>query len=188
MSTPPVELPSRPESARVKSTASLGNESTGFQPAPHISRRDFKNRRRPRAAHKIVQKPQDSPEDPVFTHFRKIAEKKEDASCVFLLWSSENSESSTTWAVDVPTTNIESEDRIFTLLAKRYATERGFLRSYLSFRKFSRLKPVTVRYNQLIVCLSILTLSIVSVHLSFLGKVPSFHRTYKRGQLSQDLL
>jgi hypothetical protein len=95
-------------------------------------------------------KPSKLPEDPIFTYFQEETEKKDGASCVFLLWGSENSESFTTWAVDVPITDVENEHEIFDSLAKKYDKELGFLRRCLSFRKFSRLKPVTVRSHHLI--------------------------------------
>jgi hypothetical protein len=90
-------------------------------------------------------------EDNIFIHFQNAAERRDGASCVFLLWGSENSESSTTWAVDVPIADHENEEEIFRLLAKQYAKELGFLRRYLTFRKFSRLRPVTVCSNHAVV-------------------------------------
>jgi hypothetical protein len=101
-------------------------------------------------------KPSKLPGDPVFTYFQEETEKKDGASCVFLLWGSENSESFSTWAVDVPVTDIESEHDIFGLLAKRYYEELGLLRKYLSFRKFNRIKPVTVCSHRLIAFLPVL--------------------------------
>jgi hypothetical protein len=147
------DFPSRPESALVRNSE---NTTTGFQsasfsrgnpqtnqPALYKGLKRRNNKNRPRAVHNFPAKPPELPEDSIFIHFQKEA-KKDGASCVFLLWGSENSESSTTWAVDVPITDLESEDKVFKLLAEQYAAELGFWRRYLSFRKFSRLKPVTV--------------------------------------------
>jgi hypothetical protein len=113
------------------------------------------------------------PKDPIFTYFQEETEKKDGASCVFLLWGSENSESFTTWAVDVPITDFENEHDIFDLLAKRYYKELGLLRRYLSFRKFSRLKPVTVCPHCLIACIPVLRSNIVPIDLPFLKKILS---------------
>jgi hypothetical protein len=118
-------------------------------------------------------KPSKLPEDPIFTYFQEETEKKDGASCVFLLWGSENSESFTTWAVDVPITDVESEHVIFDSLAKRYYEELGLLRRCLAFRKFSRLKPVTVCSHRIIACLPVLRLNIVPIDLPFLKKILS---------------
>lgn len=77
--------------------------------------------------------PSKLPKDPIFTYFQEETEKKDGASCVFLLWSSENSEIFTTWAVDVPMTDVEFEHDIFDSLAKRYHEELSLLRRCLSF-------------------------------------------------------
>ena len=104
---------------------------------------------------------------------------KRDASCVFLLWgsgnsgNSENSGKFTTWAMDVPITDAKSEHEIFALLAKQYATRLGFLRRCLSFRRFSRLRPVTVCSNHLAAYPSVLNLSIVSIHWRFFNEILS---------------
>ncbi|KAI1508065.1 hypothetical protein KJE20_03537 [Pyrenophora tritici-repentis] len=145
MSSPLADPPSRPERARVKHSNNTAVEATGFQPVPHNSLKNSKSRRRPRAMHEVLPKLSKLSEDSIFTYFQEKTEKKDGASCVFLLWGSENSESFTTWAVDVPITDLESEHEIFALLAKKYDKELGPLRRCLSFRKFSRLKPVTFR-------------------------------------------
>jgi hypothetical protein len=147
MSTSIIDLPLVPESACIEPSKNLAIEATGSQPTPHRGGKHFKNRIRPRVMHVIAPKSPKPPEDPLFNYFQKEAERKEDASCVFLLWGSEKSESSITWAVDVPITHLKGEDEIFASLANRYYTERGFLRKYFLFRSFSRLKPVTVRCN-----------------------------------------
>ncbi|KAF2994861.1 hypothetical protein E8E13_004169, partial [Curvularia kusanoi] len=63
-------------------------------------------------------KPSNLLKDSIFTYFQEETEKKDGASCVFLLWGSEDSESSRTWAVDVPVTDIENEYEIFELLRR----------------------------------------------------------------------
>lgn len=178
MSSPLVHLPSRPERARVTHSGRTVAGATGFQPVLQNGPKKPKKRTRQRAMHvdllePSLPKPSKLPEDPIFTYFEQETEKKDGASCVFLLWGSANSESSTTWAVDVPITNVESEHDIFDSLAKRYYEELGLLRRCLSFRKFSRLKPVTVCYDRLIACLPVLTLSIVPIDLPFLKEVLS---------------
>ncbi|KAF2263256.1 hypothetical protein CC78DRAFT_581657 [Lojkania enalia] len=148
MSSPPVNLLLRPEKARIKHPEKTAVESTGSQPVLHNGLKKSKKRRR--AMHKVLlkpslPKPSKLPEDPIFTYFQEETEKKDGASCVFLLWGSKNSESFTTWAVDIPVTDVESEHEIFDSLARKYVEELGLLRRCLSFRKFSRLKPVTFR-------------------------------------------
>ncbi|EUC41909.1 hypothetical protein COCMIDRAFT_39991 [Bipolaris oryzae ATCC 44560] len=115
MSSPLVELPSRPERVAVG--------PTGFQPVPDNEPKKAKKRKRE----------------------EEEAEKKDGASCSFLLWGSEDSESSKTWAVDVSITNDEHEDEIFKALKKRYHKELGLSRILHVFKRFKRLKPVTFR-------------------------------------------
>lgn len=176
MSSPLVHLPSRPERARVKHSDTIAVGATGFQPVLQNGLKTSKKRTRQRAMYgdllkPSLLKPSKLPEDPIFTYFQEETEKKDGASCVFLLWGSENSESFTTWAVDVPITDVESEHDIFDSLAKKYYEELGLLRRCLSFRKFSRLKPVTVCCHRLIACLPVLKLNIVSINLPFLKKI-----------------
>lgn len=178
MSSQLVHLPSRPEEARVKHSEKIAVGTTGFQPVLQDGPKKSKKRIRQRAMHKVLldpslPKPSKLPEDPVFTYFQEETEKNDGASCMFLLWGSKNSESFTTWAVDVPITDVENEQDIFDSLAKRYYKEFGLLRRCLSFRKFSRLKPVTVCSHSLIACLPILRLSIVPIDLPFLKKILS---------------
>jgi hypothetical protein len=178
MSSPLVHLPSQPERARVKHSEKIAVGATGFQPVLQNGSKKSKKRTRQRAMHGALLKPSSLkpsklPEDHIFTYFQEEAEKKDGASCVFLLWGSENSESFTTQAVDVPTTDVESEHDIFDSLAKRYYEELGLLRRCLSFRKFSRLKPVTVCSHRLIACLPVLRLSIDPIDLPFLKKILS---------------
>ncbi|CAN9474201.1 unnamed protein product [Alternaria alternata] len=134
-----------PQRAFIKpSTEDIATEATGTQIASNNGRKSPRNRR-PRPAHPILPKPPELPEDNIFTHFQKEADRKDGASCVFLLWGSTDSERFPTWAIDVPIADSKSEDEIFTSLAKQYAEELGFWRRYLTFRKFSRLRPVTFR-------------------------------------------
>jgi hypothetical protein len=168
------DLPSRPESAHNKYTENVASEATGFQNTSYQGLKSQKNRRRPRATHDILPKPPESPKNVIFTHFQKKAEEKENVHCVFLLWGSENSEISTTWAVDVPIADPMNEDEVFASLAKQYATELGFLRRFLSFRKFSKLRPVTVCFNHIVAYLSVLKSDIVPVDQPFLKQILSF--------------
>jgi hypothetical protein len=178
MSSPLVHLPSRPERARVKHSEKIAVGATGFQPVLQNGPKKSKKRTRQRAMHGILLKPSllkpsKLPEDPIFTYFQQESEKKDGASCVFLLWGSENSGSFTTWAVDVPIIDVDSEHDIFDSLVKRYYEELGLLRRCLSFRKFSRLKPVTVCSHLPIARLPILRLNIVQIDLPFLKNILS---------------
>ncbi|CAN9451614.1 unnamed protein product [Alternaria alternata] len=137
------DIPPPPQRAWVKSyTEDIAAEATRTQIASNNGRKSPRNRR-PRPAHPVLLKPPELSGDNVFTHFQKEADRKDGASCVFLLWGSADSERFPTWAIDVPIADPKSEDEIFALLAKRYAEEIGFWRRHLTFRKFSRLKPVT---------------------------------------------
>lgn len=149
------DLPSPPATARIKHSKNTTVEASGFRLPLHKSLKDSKNRKRPRASHDITPKPREAPGDPIITYFQDRAEREDSACCVFLLWGSENSERFTTWATDVLIASLEDEDEIFALLAKQYAKELGFWKTWLSFRKFSKLKPVTVRHCNLmgVVCL-----------------------------------
>ncbi|CAN9408263.1 unnamed protein product [Alternaria sp. RS040] len=129
MSPLPADLPSKPERAHIGENAT---ETTEYENHPYKGPKSTKKRKPTRAIHGWL--------------------PKRDASCVFLLWgsgnsgNSENSGKFITWAMDVPITDAESEHEIFALLAKQYATRLGFLRRCLSFRRFSRLRPVTFRF------------------------------------------
>jgi hypothetical protein len=173
MSSPLVDLPSRPERARVKHSEKIAVGATGFQPVLHNDLKKSKKKGRQRAMHEVLLKPSKLPEDPIFTYFQEETEKKDGASCVFLLWGSKNSESFTTWAVDVPITDVESEHEIFHALTKKYDEELGLLRRCLSFREFSRIKPVTVCSHCLVACLPVLKLDVVPIDLPFLKKILS---------------
>lgn len=138
MSSPLVHLPTRPERARVKHSEKIAVGATGFQPVLQYSLKRSKERTRKWAMQGISLKPSllnpsKLPKDPIFTYFQEETEKKDGASCVFLLRSSENSEIFTTWAVDVPMTDVEFEHDIFDSLAKRYHEELSLLRRCLSF-------------------------------------------------------
>jgi hypothetical protein len=161
MASPLVDLPSRPERARVKHSENIAVGATGFQPVLQNGLKKSKERRRQQAMHEVLRKPSLSkpsnlPKDSIFTYFQEETEKKDGASCVFLLWGSKNSESFRTWAVDVPITDVDNEYEIFDSLKKKYDEELGLLRRCLSFRKFSKIKPVTVCSHRLLACLSIL--------------------------------
>ncbi|XP_014550299.1 hypothetical protein COCVIDRAFT_43137 [Bipolaris victoriae FI3] len=108
MLSPLVDLPSRLERARVEHSEEIAVGATGFQPAMH----------------EVLQKPSllepsNLPKDSIFTYFQEETEKKDGASCVFLLWGSEHSESFKTWAVDVLITDVEDEYDIFKSLKKK---------------------------------------------------------------------
>lgn len=171
----PADLPSKPERALTK--VHMGEISTKTT--------RYINRRYRGKAHDCLPKAQESPEPPkpselcelpklpgdnIFVQDQKVAKKRPDANCVFLLWGSgnsgnaENSGKFTAWAVDVPITDAESEHEIFALLAKQYATRLGFLRRCLSLQKFSRLRPVTVCSNHFVAYPTVLNLSIVPIH------------------------
>jgi hypothetical protein len=164
-----------PQRAFIKpSTEDIATEATGTQIASNNGRKSPRNRR-PRPAHPILPKPPELPEDNIFTHFQKEADRKDGASCVFLLWGSTDSERFPTWAIDVPIADSKSEDEIFTSLAKQYAEELGFWRRYLTFRKFSRLRPVTVCSSHVVACLYMLKSSIVSIDQPFFSEIFSLH-------------
>lgn len=178
MSSPLVDLPSRPERARIKQSEKTAIEATGFQPILQNRLKKFKKRRRQQPIHEASRKPSSPelsnlPKDSIFTHFHEKTEEKDGASCVFLLWGSEHSESFKTWAVDVPIADVEDEYEIFKSLRKTYDEELGLPRRCLSFRKFSRLKPVTVCSYRLMAYLPVLRLNIVPIDLSSLQKILS---------------
>ncbi|KAF5845595.1 hypothetical protein GGP41_009380 [Bipolaris sorokiniana] len=150
MASPLVDLPPRPERARVKHSEEIAVGATGFQSVLHNNLKKSKERKRQQAMHEVLQKPSLSepsnlPKDSIFTYFQEETEKKDGASCVFLLWGSEHSESFKTWAIDVAITDVEDEYEIFKSLKKKYDEEVGLLKRCFSFRKISRLKPVTFR-------------------------------------------
>jgi hypothetical protein len=138
--------------------------------------------------HDIIREPTETSKNYLFAYFQEEAEKQEDASRVFLLCGSKDSESSPTWAVDVPITGLESEDKIFQKLAQQYSTKRGLLRRYLSFREYDKLEPVTVCSIWLLSHLSMLTLNIVPKNLAFLWKILGFHGAFRSGRIPYNLL
>ncbi|XP_014554781.1 hypothetical protein COCVIDRAFT_39392 [Bipolaris victoriae FI3] len=151
MSSPLVNLPSRPERACIRNSETIAVTETGFQYVRRRCLKRAKERRRQQTMQEGVlkpalSKPSELPKDPISVYFQEEAEKKDGASCVFLLWGSENSESFKTWAVDIPITDVEdNEDEIFDLLQKKYHKQLGLSQIFLPFRKFRRLKPVTFR-------------------------------------------
>lgn len=138
--------------------------------------------------HGIIREPTETSEDSLFAYFRKKAERQEDASCVFLLWGSKDSESSPTWAVDVQITGLESEDKIFQKLAQQHSDKRGFLQKYLSFQEYDKLEPVTVCSIWLLSHLSVLTLNIVPNNFAIVWKILSFDGAFRPGQILYNLL
>ncbi|KAG9190017.1 hypothetical protein G6011_08105 [Alternaria panax] len=155
MSPLSADLPSPPETAHLRYPKGTVTRATGFESASNKDPKKPKDRSRPRPTPDFFPKPpkpsgpsgpSEVSEDKIFTYFQKKADREDGASCVFLLWGSRNSESFKNWAVDVPIAGFESEDEIFTLLSGQYTTVLSFLRRYLSFRKFSRLRPVTFRF------------------------------------------
>lgn len=211
----PADLPSKPPRALTKHhIGEIATQTTGIEDYPHEGPKSTKNRKRG-SAMQGWSNPQESPEPPelpesseppepselpelpgdnIFIDFEKVAKKRPDANCVFLLWgsgnsgNSENSGKFTAWAVDVPITDAESEHEIFALLAKQYATQLGFLRRCLSFQRFSRLRPVTVCSNQFVACLSVLNRGIVPIYQPLFKKILSPRWTFGPGQTPQDLL
>jgi hypothetical protein len=145
MSATSYKLPSRPERTFRGSPKSHVADSTGVEPATYTKSKDLKRRIRSEIMQKSVPEPTEKkPQNALLDYFENEAERKEDASCVFLLWGSRDSERFPTWAVDVQTTGIENEEIIFQKLAQRFSTERGFLRRAFSLREFDKLEPVTV--------------------------------------------
>lgn len=94
--------------------------------------------------HNIMQPPSRKLTDNIFAYFETETEKNGDARCVFVLWGSENSEKSTTWAIDVRISDPDAEEVIFHELKARYYAERGVWRKYFALRDFIQVKPVVV--------------------------------------------
>jgi hypothetical protein len=145
MSATSYKLPSRPERTFRGLPKSHVADSTGVEPAAFPNSKYLKRRIRSEIMQKSVPEPTErKPQNALLDYFENEAERKEYASCVFLLWGSRDSEHFPTWAVDVQITGIENEEIIFQKLAQRYSTERGFLRRTFSLRKFDKLEPATV--------------------------------------------
>lgn len=135
-------LPTRPQNVLPRNSPYRFVKATGFEPRDWSQQTSIRNRQqRPRAMHDITPGP---PDNELFAYFKKKAKKIDNASCVFLLWGSRDSERSPTCAVDVETTDLEDEGDIFQKLADRYFAERGLLKRCFSFREFEKLEPVTV--------------------------------------------
>jgi hypothetical protein len=147
MSEIPLELPSWPESVLAMPLQDYGLGSTGFEPTTHTNRKLLKSRRRSQIMHDNVRTPIEDLPNSLFDYFQKEAERKEDATCVFLLWGSRDYGRSPTWAVDVQTTGLENEEKIFQTLAQRYSAERGVLQRYFSLKEYDKLEPVTVCFS-----------------------------------------
>lgn len=152
MSIPSRGVPPPPEIVHLGPLKNRAKEATGSQPSFPTPDESPRNRKPTPLGYSLPKKSSEPPTDPIFSHFHEEANNVEDATCIFLLWGSANSELCPTWAVDVSVTGIESEEIMFQKLKERYATERGILRKYLSFRKLARLRPVTVRSNDVKIC------------------------------------
>ncbi|KAJ5026982.1 hypothetical protein J3E73DRAFT_232819 [Bipolaris maydis] len=158
MSLPLVNLPTPPQRAHVRHSETIAAGTTRFQPFRYnILKKDMERRRRQVMNEGYLKpsspKKSSSPnkskttKSSIFKYFKQETKKKESASCVFLLWGSENSETSNTWAVDDENDEEEKKDEkeIFDLLKKKYNKELGLLRFTHIFQRFRRLRPVTFR-------------------------------------------
>jgi hypothetical protein len=169
MSATSYKLPSRPERTFRGPPKSHVADSTGVEPATYTNSKDLKRRIRSEIMQKSVPEPTErKTQNALLDYFENEAERKEYASCVFLLWGSRDSERFPTWAVDIKTTGIENEEIIFQKLAQRYSTERGFLRRNLSLREFDKLEPVTVCFLCHLSYCYTLILNVVPIDLAFL--------------------
>jgi hypothetical protein len=147
MSGIPRELPLRPESVLTRPFQDRVLGSTGFELTTYTNPNFLKSRHRSQILHDNVRIPIGELPNSLFDYFQKEAERKEDASCVFLLWGSRDYGRSPTWAVDVQTTGLENEEKIFQTLAQRYSAERGVLQRYFSLKQYDKLEPVTVCFS-----------------------------------------
>ncbi|KAM7200169.1 hypothetical protein V8F20_005387 [Naviculisporaceae sp. PSN 640] len=101
---------------------------------PNITSRESKLRRhRPRKSHEMVstiplsEEPTDNPRLCSWvTYFGARAKNEGYKSFIFLLWGSERSERAPTWAVDVPLTDKDAEEKVFQSLKDHYHKFRGF--------------------------------------------------------------
>ena len=89
--------------------------------------------------------PSHTHESDVAMYFRKRAKDEGYNHFVLMVWGSEDSERGEAWAVDVPLTDFQAEDKAFDQLRTTYRKERGVTRSCLSLLCTSTLKPVQVR-------------------------------------------
>jgi hypothetical protein len=182
------DLPSRPPSVLLRPPKNYNSRSTGFEPAALE-----KSRLRQRIMQDSVPKPvpktaEIKTPNALLDYFEEESYRKEDASCVFLLWGSRDSERSPTWAVDVQITDVEKEGEIFQTLAQQYSTELGFLRRTFSLREFEKLEPVTVCFLWLSFHISVLTFSSVPHDMALLQKDVRFHGAFGSSQIPCKLL
>jgi hypothetical protein len=185
-------LPSRPDSVLLRSSKSHASGSTGFEPAAFKNTTDSKSKLRLRMYLSVPTTVPETPEtktpNALLDYFEEESNRKEDASCVFILWGSRDSERSPTWAVDVQITDVDNEGEIFQTLSQRYSTEIGFLRRTFSLREFEKLEPVTVCVLWLSFHVSILTFSSVPHDTALLPRNIRFHGAFGSSQIPCKLL
>jgi hypothetical protein len=191
------DLPSRPNSVLLRLSKSHTSGSTGFEPVVFKTTKYRKSRSRfnmmydsvPKTGSKTVPETAEiKAPNALLDYFEQESYRKEDASCVFLLWGSRDSERSPTWAVDVQITDVENEGEIFQTLAQQYSTELGFLRRTFSLREFEKLEPVTVCFLWLSFHISVLTFSSVPHDMALLQKDIRFHGAFGSSQIPCKLL
>jgi hypothetical protein len=140
--TPSLTIPRPPKDIHVRSSRDLNVGSTGLEPSSYLGRSALRNRRRKHPEHNI---PPIKPTDKLFAYFGKKAEAHSDSQCVFLLWGSEDSGKSATWAIDARISDSDAEETAFRELKEAYYAKRGRWRKYLSLRDVSQVIPVKVR-------------------------------------------
>jgi hypothetical protein len=140
------DVPSPPEAVLLRPSRDSTVEASGLQSSyhPHGQPALRARRRYQRPVHSIMQPPSPKLTDNIFAYFETETEKNGDARCVFVLWGSENSEKSVTWAIDVRISDPDAEEVIFRELKARYYAERGVWRKYFALRDFIQVKPVVV--------------------------------------------
>jgi hypothetical protein len=197
MSAIPSNLPSRPNSVLLKLPKSHTSRSTGFEPVVFETTKYRKSRSRfnmmydsvPKTVSKTVPETAEiKAPNALLDYFEQESYRKEDASCVFLLWGSRDSERSPTWAVDVQITDVESEGEIFQTLARQYSTELGFLRRNFSLREFDKLELVTVCILWLSLRVFRLTFSLVPHDTALVQEDICFYGTFGSSQIPCKLL
>jgi hypothetical protein len=182
------DLPSRPPSVLLRPPKNYNSRSTGFEPAALK-----KSKLRQRIMQDSVPKPVPNTAEiktpnALLDYFEEESYRKEDASCVFLLWGSRDSERSPTWAVDVQITDVESEGEIFQTLAQQYSTELGFLRRNFSLREFDKLELVTVCILWLSLRVFLLTFSLVPHDTALVQEDICFYGTFGSSQIPCKIL
>jgi hypothetical protein len=132
-------IPGLPENFHIQSSGDQNIRSTGTELGSHRS--SLRDRRRKYPEHNITPI---KPIDKLFNYFEKEAKKYDDSRCVFLLWGSEDSEKSTTCAIDVRISDSDAEGTVFHELKEAYYNKRGRWRKYLALRDVTQVKPVKV--------------------------------------------